>query len=106
MTDEYFKRKDVLKILMDVNVNPLIDDKIGESIECICNLPPEDVAEVVHAYWHDIYQFGEDYWHIPDNVGTCSHCGNSSHFNVPLGTKYCPDCGARMDFHEREDVKE
>lgn len=51
-------------------------------------LPAEDVAPVVHAYWHN---------------GVCSSCGaggNAIFINgelVLLHEKYCPNCGAKME---------
>ena len=97
MADEYVKRKDVMKILMDVFANPLVKDKIGEATECVCLLPSADVQPVVHGEWVNIYPLGEDYDHVSFYTGTCSACGKSSYFFAPLGKNFCPNCGARMD---------
>ena len=53
-------------------------------------IPAADVAPVVHSYWeHKITSSGE-------NIGICHNC------KYPVNwfwkrTKYCPNCGAKMD---------
>ena len=46
-----------------------------------------DAVEVVHAYWNGD-EPGD--WH-------CSHCGESAADGGFEQTKYCPNCGAKMD---------
>lgn len=62
-------------------------------------LPPADVAPVVHGHW-----FFTEY-----EFFTCSECGGGyyngaestaqaeSYLNSGFVYKYCPNCGARMD---------
>jgi rubrerythrin len=51
-----------------------------------------DAVEVFHAYWEGD-EPGE--WH-------CSHCGEYAADGGYEQTKYCPNCGAKMD-GERKD---
>ena len=49
--------------------------------------PTVDAVEVVHAYWEG-NEPGD--WH-------CSHCGEYAADGGFEQTKYCPNCGAKMD---------
>ena len=55
-------------------------------------VPTADVVEVVHGRWVRPTKIGHRSYNIPH----CSVCNG-----VPCGvdehTKYCPNCGARMD---------
>ena len=62
-----------------------------EAVDTVENFPSAaDVAPVVHSYWeHKITSSGE-------NIGICHNC------KYPVNwfwkrTKYCPNCGAKMD---------
>ena len=49
-----------------------------------------DVAPVVHSYWkHKITNDGE-------NIGICHNCKYPVSWFYGI-TKYCPNCGAKMD---------
>ena len=53
----------------------------------------EDVEEVKHAYWHDIYLITP--WVA---TGICSACNTKSYINSDFPYfKRCPECGAFMD---------
>ena len=76
---EYIKKRDVLKILMDIHDNPLVKDKITEAIDCISYLRPEPVTEVVYCKdcvkterdgSGSIYCKPNDRWEMPEN-GYC-----------------------------------
>lgn len=56
------------------------------------NIPPADVAEVVHAKW----EISSDGYYP-----YCSHCKTEPENGVM--SKYCPECGAKMD-KERNDT--
>ena len=66
-----------------------------EMLKVIAEAPTEDAAPVVHGRWkpsddpvlYNIY-----------GVAVCSVCGYSYAGN---DTKYCPDCGAKMDAGKR-----
>ena len=89
--NEYIKREDAIKITqkrLDV-VSAYID---------ICKLPAADVAPVAHGKW-----LNEDF---PEKTATvndfaiCSVCGEMSHkaeHGYAILSKYCPECGAKMD---------
>ncbi len=55
----------------------------------IQNIPPEDVAPVVHSQW------------FIDNDGDvrCKHCnsrGLRDDIGIYITSEYCPNCGAKM----------
>lgn len=64
-------------------------------------LPSADVAPVIHARWHytDAYPHGV----------YCSNCNRKFLHNMEwigiydIPTKYCPNCGAKMDESEDEE---
>lgn len=60
----------------------------------IREMPAADVAEVVHGQWHMLDDCA--------NAGLyCSACGRRVHHEEfaykKLKSKYCPNCGAKMD---------
>lgn len=64
----------------------------------IIDMPAADVAPIMHGKWLD-----EDF---PEKTATvhgfaiCSACGNLSHkaeHGYNILSKYCPNCGAKMD---------
>lgn len=65
-----------------------------DKLSCpILNAPTADVAEVKHGEWKLCY---ED-WRKQIAGDECSVCG-SQHFGVSISHyPYCPNCGARMD---------
>ena len=69
---------------VDWLVSQFSADWIDCWIECA---PTVDAVEVVHAYW-----IGEEPgdWH-------CSHCGEYAADGGYEQTRYCPNCGAKMD---------
>lgn len=84
--------------------NPLCNMKDINGI--IAETPAEDVAPVIHGRW------GWDPNGMDWNLGAfvCSECGCLNH-NLPddrwnpymfTGSKFCPNCGAKMD---KEEVK-
>lgn len=67
----------------------------------ISNLPRCDVEPVVHAIWID-----EDFPQKQATVhgfAVCSACGELSHkaeHGYNILSRYCPNCGAKMDLTE------
>lgn len=89
--NEYIKREDALKITQEKY------DIVSAYID-IHKLPAADVAPVVHGKW-----LNEDF---PEKTATvndfaiCSVCGEMSHkaeHGYAILSKYCPECGAKMD---------
>lgn len=56
--------------------------------------PTADVVEVKHGYWKEVNQIGRGSRHIQYTTKQCSVCG---YWNGRKKTKYCPECGAKMD---------
>lgn len=95
---EYIDRKALLKGLCDDDPSHMEDYYYN----AIVNAPTADVVEVRHGEWHynpDGMDWGLGAWE-------CSLCGCTNN-NLPMdekinprvwaGTKYCPNCGAKMD---------
>ena len=104
---EYIEREAVMKIIDDYGCTHggTLDshsgavDVVGSAIY---KLPAADVAPVKHGHW--VYnQNGHD-WGL--GAWECSLC-HSVNNNLPIdkrfspyvyaGSKYCPNCGAKMD---------
>jgi hypothetical protein len=54
------------------------------------NLPAADVAQVVHGEWLLRHEGRGHYWE-------CSVCHENPCIYVTKHTKFCPNCGAKMD---------
>ena len=77
--DELISRADALAVAMHSK----------DPVEGIKNLPAADAVEVVHAKWVRPTKIGGRAYNLPH----CSACQE-----VPCDeSKYCPNCGARMD---------
>ena len=99
---EYIKREAALNICQKEYEDCLkMHDYCGDSVAwniggAIKGLPAADVAPVVHGRWikkHDNVR----YWY------ECSECGRKppySEFYQEDHSRYCPNCGARMDLTE------
>lgn len=68
-------------------------------------IPPADVAPVVHGHWEAVTESEMTGWNPAfagrDPIGgyICSHCGGEAVFtcdNEYFLPDYCPDCGAKM----------
>lgn len=61
------------------------------------NVPSTDVQPVVHAYWIELPKA----LNPNENPCKCSNCGHILSFmNGYHKSKYCDDCGARMDLKD------
>jgi uncharacterized OB-fold protein len=61
------------------------------------NVPSADVQPVVHAYWIELPKA----LNPNENPCKCSNCGHVLSFmNYYPKSKYCDDCGARMDLKD------
>ena len=75
-------------------------------IDAVRNIPAADVAPVVHGKWTDKGWDGDFSWKI-DGRGNCWRvitCSNCCHNLCGTSkTKFCPNCGAKMDREDEED---
>lgn len=67
-----------------------------EFAEYLYEIPTADVAPVVHSYWEHKITSDEE------NIGICHNC------KYPISwfwgiTKYCSNCGAKMDKHNEQE---
>ena len=106
MQDEYIRKADAVNIAESYEVKRdgfhlndyeygrnQVADSIASDLE---DMPPADVAPVVHAYWipqKENHEFKEVWM-------KCSACG------YPVSkwtgnTNFCPNCGAIMDAKEK-----
>lgn len=58
--------------------------------------PTTDVVEVVHGEWKAV---GDR----PRLIYECSECGETLYCGVVLHSKFCFNCGAKMDGERREE---
>lgn len=88
---EYIERENFYNIeslLMTdiVKENPVAKNILEQLLFDIKEVPAADVKEVIHAKWIKIHGNLSMFF-------KCSKCGACNEF----GTRYCPDCGAKMD---------
>lgn len=89
--DEYISRKAAEEMIEDAQI---ISDGENcgyctEDIE-ISSIPAADVAPVVHGKWLLKHIGAGHYWE-------CSACHENPCIYVTNNTKFCPNCGAKMD---------
>ena len=66
-------------------------------VEYLADIPAADVQPVVHAYWIELPKA----LNPNENPCKCSNCGHVLSFmNYYPKSKYCDDCGARMDLKD------
>lgn len=69
------------------------EEKCDKSKCPIWNAPAADVAPVVHGKWELRHEGHGHYWE-------CSVCNANPCIYVTRNTKFCPNCGAKMDLEE------
>lgn len=89
MDDYYITKREAYEALRDKLAysvrGPLLPSQAHLIAKIISDIPPADVAPVVHGEW--VMK--------PTHMGylsCCSECGFCA-----VETNYCPQCGARMD---------
>lgn len=80
MQSDYIRREDAVNACQEGWNN-----SVQDCINNIKALKPADVAPVVHGRWKKQYRYQVN--------SICSVCGNE----VGRCTRYCPNCGAKMD---------
>ena len=87
MTD-YIDRKAAIDAVLDVFYDTTDIDLSGEKFEAeILNIQAADVEPVRHGRWITV---GVNYY---TRISQCTNCCAKYDFR----SKYCPNCGARMD---------
>ena len=90
--DEYIKKSYAVDAVLDVYYDTPDIDLSGEKFEAaILKIPVADVTPVRHGRWilrNKWEPFGFKY--------ECSICHDGS----DLESKYCPNCGAKMDLED------
>ena len=107
MTPEYITKDTLKETLIDWSCDAsYIEVETKWALEEIKNIPAEDVAPVVHGYWIEGEKTYRHNWgSITVHQCNCSQCGYTQESSIWGGgisdsiekTKYCPNCGARMD---------
>lgn len=89
--DEYISKKAVMEMLENAQITS-DGENCGyctEDIE-ISSIPAADVTPVVHGKWLLKHIGAGHYWE-------CSACHENPCIYVTNNTKFCPNCGAKMD---------
>lgn len=95
--DEYISREDVLDNSNIITVHTKEYGSIDViPVDTIADIELADVQDVVHAYWIELPRA----LNPNENPCKCSNCGHVLSFmNYYPKSKYCDDCGARMDLN-------
>lgn len=70
-------------------------EKCDKSKCPVWNAPAADVAPVVYGKWELRHEGYGHYWE-------CSVCHTNPCIYVTRNTKFCPNCGAKMDLEDDE----
>lgn len=98
---EYIERTLItteLPFVMKKYGNYFNERQIEKIVEIVCELENSietaDVQPVIHAHWIELPKA----MNPNENPCKCSNCGHILSFmNYYPKSKYCPNCGARMD---------
>ena len=102
--DKYISREEAIKELREVyeqeypTASGDFDEYASHDVPNILrNMKAADVQPVVHAYWIELPKA----LNPNENPCKCSNCGHVLSFmNYYPKSKYCDDCGARMDLKD------
>ena len=93
-TNEYIRREDAVNAVIPA----MVDGADAEIVEgLIYMIEPADVVQVVHGHWEYI---DDTYCGFKDTDVRCSVCKTTTNIKRFRKTKWCPDCGAKMDGEE------
>lgn len=94
---EYIDKAEALKIQYRIGRAGTIQfSRVVDAMD-IENIPPADVAPVIHARWIDNGRGGYAHAYF------CGNCGWLDGYPFEDRHKYCPNCGAKMDESEDEE---
>ena len=85
----YFEKESFISMLESkakMTIMPGVANGFYSAIKMLEKLPSADVAEIIHAKWEIC---SDGYYPY------CSHCKSEPENGVR--SKYCPECGARMN---------
>lgn len=88
MSEEYIKKRDAINAVVNA-------ERIGlafgysRAVDAVREIPPDDVAPVVHAKW--IYHPN---WELD---GECAYQCPKCQMGSDINHNYCMRCGAKMD---------
>lgn len=91
--DEYIKRKAAIKAIYESDpfgVHKYFGWRAMDIEEALRAIPAADVAPVRNGEWLLRHEGYGHYWE-------CSVCHTNPCIYVTKDTKFCPNCGARMD---------
>ena len=96
MSKEYIDREKAILVVRHAWAKGL------EPTQYIEQIPAADVEPVRYGKWiHS--EIEDDDWGRTFHEWTCSVCGYSVAHN-PTGENYCPNCGAKMDKEETNEL--
>jgi len=90
---DYINREDAVDELQVKVFHNLTDEYYG-TMQVLTELPAADVVPVVHGHWEYKY---DTYCGFKDIDVRCSVCKTTTNIKRFRKTKWCPDCGAKMD---------
>lgn len=96
--DKYIKKETAIKSLLNDCLGQVSYSR-EDAADCIFWLDTADVAPVRHGKWVKMDTTG---LLAVEPVWNCSSCGYPVGVSV-AGSKYCPNCGAKMDLNDLED---
>ena len=107
--DEYISREETINAIKSLessmpakdNYAKGYDAALGRVLIAVREVPPvTDVQPVVHAYWIELPKA----LNPNENPCKCSNCGHILSFmNGYPKSKYCDECGAKMDIIYEDD---
>lgn len=107
--DKYIKVQDIESFLEKYYWDSCSYTDVVNDI--ICRFSTADVVPITHGYWVEGEKRYEHNWgSITVHQCNCSQCGYTQESSIWGGgisnsiekTKYCPNCGAKMDLHNKE----
>lgn len=88
--DDYIKRQDALNLIENAGTWGWSKSQMYDEMQAV---PAADVASVVHGRWMLKHLGAGHYWE-------CSVCHENPCIYVTKNTKFCPNCGAKMDLED------